>query len=293
MMNKKIIALMSAIVMCGSIFTVSAATSSKKSTTSAAMQALQDQLKTNQKSKNDIISQAKQSDSYKQLEAKTIELQKQMIDQEVTDGKLTADQATKLKSQLDARTKMSNDTDLQNLLKNVQTYMSDLKTLEQKYTDNKTLIASQDFKDLKVKVVTNAKAIIDRYVTDGAITSDEATKEKANVDTISTNIDNGKENINRLFMAGMHDGAGMGRGQGRGFGGAKGFGMGRGLGGDRGFGCGRGFGGRNSNMKNFRGNGFGKDSKASNSGTKSTTPSTSSSAAKTHYNVVRSSGSSI
>lgn len=210
-MNKKLIASLSAVIMASSFFTVTAATKApvkhvmmqkvkKEVVKSAEVQALEAQINTNSQAAQDLINKVLQSDDYKQLLIKNIELQKSIVDQQLKEGNISANSATAKKAQLDAQTKMINDATLQNLELENKNIQKSIRQLQSKYRKLSDLIASQDFKDLKSKLITNIKAIIDCYVTDGAMTSDQATTAKANVDKVSSNIDAGKTNIKALLQ---------------------------------------------------------------------------------------------
>lgn len=257
-MNKKFIGALSAVLLSATALTATAATTVTK-TTSTEMKTLKDNLKSTKTAQQELLDKVRQSDEYKKLEENGIEQQKAIIDQQLKEGTISESDAKTMKARLDARLKLSQDSEYQKLLEESRTLREQLMTLCQKYTTNAALIASDDFKTLKAKVVTNAKAIIDREKADGALTSDEATTAKTNIDTISKNIDAGTANINQLFriggMGGGHKGFG-GKGD---FDGMGGFGGRRGHGGRGGHGNHDGFGGQG----NYQGQGLKGSSPAS------------------------------
>lgn len=212
-MNKKFVASLAALLMASSFFTVSAAPKSinkktavgkiaqakTKAQKTAEMKALEDQVKANSQAEKDLVKKVLESTEYKQLQLKQFELQKSIIDQQLKEGNISVNQATAKKAQIDAAEKVFQDTALQTLQTELKTIQSQIKDLKIKYPKLADLIATQDFKDLKIKLVTNIKAIVDRYVADGAMTSDEATTAKTNIDKISANIDAGKTDVNALL----------------------------------------------------------------------------------------------
>jgi TolA-binding protein len=166
-----------------------------KKDTSAAVKALEDQLKQIQKSEQDLITAVRQSDAYKQLETQLNTVKKSIIEQQLADGVISKNQATAQEAILTAAA----DTDLQTLVKTSNTTIQSIKALKTKYPKNADLIASADFKTLEAQEVTTLKAIIDRYVADGMLTADQATTLKTKVDTVVKNIDAGKTNYASLL----------------------------------------------------------------------------------------------
>jgi len=130
------------------------------------------------------------------------------IDQKVTEGKLTSDQATKMKENFaNKATAMVNKTykasqhkkrGSNGVMQQVQTILGvDAATLKQELASGKTIAQLAQDKgiatnDLVSQIQTALEANIDKAVTDNKISSETATKMKTNLKNRIQNIVNGQ-----------------------------------------------------------------------------------------------------